>query len=355
MDHWGYTWEPIEVHTEDKYILTTFHVTGTVADGPFTPTKEPILMQHGLAEDASSWMKSYRFPIDRSYTKGKPLQLQLADRGHAVFLGNNRGTEYSQGHETLEAKKDPEYWAHSYQEMGLYDDPANIDMITAKTGHDKIYYIGYSQGTIQMIYGLSHNEDYLSQKIIKAILLAPCKIANGFKLDDGKPNLPFYENNDFKLQDLGVYAIKGPNWVRDLIKICENLGSEYCHMLTMASPGIEAYSTQNELLIDMGFIEQRFQEWTPDYKIGTHTDLVPIDTISKVPIVMLAGTHDEVCSYSHAEQLRDEIATVEKFVTIVGEGHIFFTYAADSEFVGHITDALHHEGELEQEALEFLN
>jgi len=31
--------------------------------------------------------------------------------------------------------------------MGMYDDTANIAMIKEATGEDKIFYVGYSQGT----------------------------------------------------------------------------------------------------------------------------------------------------------------------------------------------------------------
>ena len=71
-------------------------------------------MQHGLAEDAASWVHSYREVPKPSYKKGKPMPLQLADMGYDIFMGNNRGTMYSQGHETLDATKDPEFWAYSW-------------------------------------------------------------------------------------------------------------------------------------------------------------------------------------------------------------------------------------------------
>ena len=32
MDHYGYDWEAFLVHTEDHYILSTFHVTGKRLD-----------------------------------------------------------------------------------------------------------------------------------------------------------------------------------------------------------------------------------------------------------------------------------------------------------------------------------
>lgn len=28
MDEWGYDWEAFKVHTDDHYILTTFHILG---------------------------------------------------------------------------------------------------------------------------------------------------------------------------------------------------------------------------------------------------------------------------------------------------------------------------------------
>jgi len=42
-----------------------------------------------------------------------------------VWLGNNRGTEYSQVHETL-STKDKEFWLYDWAEMGRYDAKAQI-------------------------------------------------------------------------------------------------------------------------------------------------------------------------------------------------------------------------------------
>jgi len=40
--------------------------------------------------------------------------------------------------------------------MGLYDDTANIKMMKEVSGAEKVFYLGYSQGTIQMFYSLAH-------------------------------------------------------------------------------------------------------------------------------------------------------------------------------------------------------
>lgn len=96
--------------------------------------------------------------------------------------------------------------------MGLYDDVANIDFIKEKTGDEKIFYIGYSEGTVQMFYGLSHiEESYYEKNLIKFIALAPCSVSTAWGTD-----LEFYKKTWFRLQDLGIYAIGGPNWDRDL-------------------------------------------------------------------------------------------------------------------------------------------
>ena len=115
METWGYTWEPLKVTTDDGYILTTFHITGKVDSEPVKPldTLGSVVIQHGLFQDAASWLSNYEEP-------NKPFHLQLVDEGYDVWLGNNRGTEYSQGHMTY-TSEDPEYWGFEWSDMGIYD------------------------------------------------------------------------------------------------------------------------------------------------------------------------------------------------------------------------------------------
>ena len=79
---------------------------------------------------------------------GTPFHLLLVDAGYDVWIGNNRGTMYSWDHETLSSKDDNDYWMFTWADMGLYDDVANIKMIKEQAGVEKIFYVGYSQGTI---------------------------------------------------------------------------------------------------------------------------------------------------------------------------------------------------------------
>ena len=45
-----------------------------------------VLMMHGQGQDCEAWFSSYFV--------GKPLPLQLVDKGYTVYLGNNRGSKY---------------------------------------------------------------------------------------------------------------------------------------------------------------------------------------------------------------------------------------------------------------------
>ena len=44
--------------------------------------------------------------------------------------------------------------------MGTLDLPAMVQFILKVTSKEKLTYIGFSQGTTQMLYGLAHMEDY---------------------------------------------------------------------------------------------------------------------------------------------------------------------------------------------------
>lgn len=103
-----------------------------------------------------------------------------ARAGYDVWLGNSRGNSFSLGHtDGLDPWSEGEnstakaYWNFTFTEMGLYDLPATIDYILAKTGWDKIAYIGHSMGTTQMFVGLAEMPEYFNDKIAIFIALSP--------------------------------------------------------------------------------------------------------------------------------------------------------------------------------------
>lgn len=60
----------------------------------------------------------------------------------------------------------------SWDEIGLYDLPANIDYILAHTGAENLFYIGHSQGTTVYYVMASEKPEY-NDKIRLAVLMGP--------------------------------------------------------------------------------------------------------------------------------------------------------------------------------------
>lgn len=146
---------------------------------------------------------------------GLPLALQLAEAGYDVWLGNNRGTEYSQEHETLTVDQ-AEFWDWSWAEMGLYDCVANITKMKETSGADKVFFIGYSQGSVQMFYGLAHREEeFFASSVHKFLAMAPCAVAEA----RGTPE-SYYTDNLFQYPSIGVYSLGGSNWEVNAAKVC---------------------------------------------------------------------------------------------------------------------------------------
>ena len=101
-----FSWEGIEVTTDDGYMLTLFHIWSDSV----TEVKSPVLFQHGSGGTAAGWLGNY----------GPPAPFfTFVDMGHHVYIGNNRGNEYSQGHTTADLiTSNPEqYWDFSWAEM----------------------------------------------------------------------------------------------------------------------------------------------------------------------------------------------------------------------------------------------
>ena len=106
-----------------------------------------MYFQHGCLMTSEGWLEAG--------DGQRAVVLQAMDAGFDVWLGNNRGTRYSLWHKTLDAGKDDAYWDFSWAEEGTYDVPASISKVLEVTGYQKLAYVGYSLGTMQMFYGLA--------------------------------------------------------------------------------------------------------------------------------------------------------------------------------------------------------
>ena len=140
MKNQGYDWESYTVMTEDGWFLSFFRITGV--GGESRPSeafkdKPPILLMHGGGGSAMGWLEGTE----------ENLPGGLAERGYDVWIGNNRGAQYSNKNRRDGEWSDKERWNWSWAEMGIYDVPAFIDKMLEVTGKHKVTLFGYSMGT----------------------------------------------------------------------------------------------------------------------------------------------------------------------------------------------------------------
>lgn len=96
-------------------------------------------MQHGIEGSAYDWILN---------SADKAPAFLLAREGFDVWLGNNRGSAFSLKHIKY-TKDQKEFWDFDFEEMGLYDVPAEIEhILSVNSKNDKLSaYVGHSEGT----------------------------------------------------------------------------------------------------------------------------------------------------------------------------------------------------------------
>lgn len=214
----GFDYELYTVTTNDNWKLTLFRITGKVGETPVTSTKPPLLMMHGSQGDAAEWI---------SYApEGVAMPLQLAGLGYDVWMGNSRATQYSNVNSAFpdadNTSRGASYttqnkakYDFTFDQMGQSDLPAMINKILAVTNKPKITYIGYSQGTTEMTYGLARQEEsYFVNVVAKAILLAPCL----YYVEPSSTE--FYQQVFLELERLGVNSANDATWSNKVAKVC---------------------------------------------------------------------------------------------------------------------------------------
>ena len=158
---------PFEKHTfltEDGYRMTIFRIPGR----RFAPSlngqkseKPPLILQHGILGSSDVFLvNGINSPA-----------FYFADQGYDVWLTNVRGNSYVRENINMETSN-PSFWNFSFEEIGLFDSKAHISYILTQTTQEKIDFVGYSQGSLQILAALSL-DPFFSEKISSVALWAP--------------------------------------------------------------------------------------------------------------------------------------------------------------------------------------
>jgi len=151
----GFEFEEHYVVTEDGYELTMHRIK---SDGP------PVLLQHGLLDCSTQWVIN---------SADKAPAFKFARAGFDVWLGNNRGNFFSMSHVNYTSNQ-KEFWDFDFEQMGLYDQPAQIGHILEQTGASKLEaYVGHSEGTTQFFLANTMMPDFFSSRVKMFVALAP--------------------------------------------------------------------------------------------------------------------------------------------------------------------------------------
>ncbi|KAH8253421.1 hypothetical protein KR032_005477, partial [Drosophila birchii] len=150
------------VETADGYLLSVHRIPAPRNPRCASRQLRPFLLMHGLLGSAGDFVAG---------GQGRSLALELHTRCFDVWMGNARGTTHSRGHRSL-ATSDARFWQFSWHEIGIYDLPATVDYVLARTGQRQLHYVGHSQGTTVLLVLLSQRPEY-NARFANAALMAP--------------------------------------------------------------------------------------------------------------------------------------------------------------------------------------
>lgn len=135
----GLDLEEYTIITEDGYSLPLHRLI--IPNDPNRDQKKPLLLQHGLLSSSGSWLTS-------GYNS---LGYYFIEMGYDVWLGNNR-CNFKPNHKFFNKNlmNNEKFWDWDIRDLAFFDITCIIDnIIKNKPNHEKLIYIGHSQGCTQ--------------------------------------------------------------------------------------------------------------------------------------------------------------------------------------------------------------
>eukprot|EP01105_Mastigella_eilhardi_P006422 TRINITY_DN17_c0_g2_i1.p1 TRINITY_DN17_c0_g2~~TRINITY_DN17_c0_g2_i1.p1 ORF type:complete len:480 (-),score=122.19 TRINITY_DN17_c0_g2_i1:61-1500(-) len=339
----GYPCERYSVATEDGYFLGLFRIPYGIA-GPSSERKPAVLLQHGVLDNAETWVLNW---------PKESLSYILADLGYDVWLGNNRGDQYSLNHATLNTN-DTEFWNFSFDEMALFDLPAILDFVCNITGFDKIPMVGHSQGTSQVLAGLA-SSPHLASRLTAAALLAP--VANVSNTKSPAEIIATLHMDEFRKLFGDKSFCLLPNVAQDMERDFCTLAPDICEGAMQLVMGWHEHSLNDSRMGVMGsYIPgstsvENLNHWCQLVRDGQFKkrdmgstekniekygqDTPPIYDFSRIdpnlPLFFASGGKDLIADPLDVQHLIDDLPTVDlKWMQLPQYNHMDFVWCKDA-------------------------
>ena len=175
-----------------------------------------------------------------------------------------------------------------------------------------------------MMYGaMAEDYDFFREHLYKVAQIAPCTIVDGGQSLFSRDAVSAVG----ALSAQGVYAIGGPNWHRDIVKVRNTLG-----LVGLQGFLAAGYSTVRKDVslksydhYAQNYFSKRFQKYSDTYWLPDgqqETEEYDLSVITETPIGMFMAGQDKACSPAQNEITRAEIgAAVEVYKTYADETH----------------------------------
>ena len=335
--------------TEDGYVLTLGHIAGKINEP--TAHKPAVLFMHAQDCDMNEYV---------AHGPETAPAFVLVNEGYDVWLGNNRGSLYSHAHVSLDIHS-KEYWDFYQEDMARYDAPAFIDYITETTGHEKISYVGHSEGTTQFFLGASLLPEYYTSKINLFMALAPVASTANIPTPYLRFAAKFIKEIELAVMKLGLYnwfapmqdAIEGEELfcsIPELKEVCKH-GYSLLHNEGVDDPKVGETFLSHEpsgqswrtfayyaQMINSGNFElYDYGHYRNSEIYGQKTPpLVPIQNYN-VPTALFSGSLDNLADPVDVawitEQISDSVVfakeyLMDHFTFVIGKDMSYFTVDA---------------------------
>jgi len=349
---------PIEEHfvtTSDGYVLTMFRIP---TDGNLKrASRTPVILQHGLLDSSFTWVNNLEH---------ESLGFILASSGFDVWFGNNRGNKYGRNHTSLDPEKRfGGFWEFTWDEMAMFDMPAMVNYVAAKTisegRNGQVGWVGHSEGTIQMFAAASTTPPFVSEELTKAlnkvslfVALAPVAYVSNHrsKLLNALAYSPLlqtlYDKGKREFMPDGSIDTFAPEICRMVDKACDfflmaiagptvNINSSRIQVYVSQTPA--GTSTKNLLHWTQGVkypVFQRFDFGSSAANFAHYGSFAPpsynLSQLS-VPTALFYGSHDYLADEEDVNKIIAEAGPSGNLVHVEevdSFAHLDFTWAVDA-------------------------